>query len=209
MHRIIHADIVDIRYTPDKSVVRFLEDDNIVPLSGDSNEDPHGGAGKTDALAIRANPGHPPDACNSFDNFQQQVLVDGHTKTGSTSGRETSFKEIRFLVVEDYHKLSLRQRDFLNNEGVFQVPDPTIMESLLDQYFLHVEPYLPLIGENDFWHPNTRKSGEGSRIPSDSISLFVFNSMMVACSAVSPSSGNSSYRKANIENLVPHSGNAS
>jgi hypothetical protein len=208
VHRIINADIVDIRYTPDKSVVRSLEDDDIVPLSGDSHEDPRGGAGETDALAIRANPGRPPDACNTFDNFQQQVLVDGHTKTGSRSGRETPFKEIGFLVVEDYHKLSLRQRDFLNSEGVFQVPDQTIMESLLDQYFLHVEPYLPLIGENDFWHPDTRKSGEGSRVPSDSISLFVFNSMMVACSAVSPSPRNSLYRKANIENLVPHSGNA-
>lgn len=193
----MNADILNIRFAPGKGVGRAIADDTTITASEDPNPDSNCGPNETDTLAAQADGGRQTDAYNSFGNPQQQDLLNDDLRAGSTPDKEILFEEIGFLVLENYHKLSLRQREFLREEGVFNVPNLPIMGSLLRQYLIHVSPYLPLIGENDFWSPDTSESGEDIRIPSDRVSLFVFNSMMVACSPVSFVPKHVSYRKPN------------
>lgn len=96
---------------------------------------------------------------------------------------EVSYTYYGFLCLRGGQKLDFDQRDFLQKKGCFQVPAPLILDMILQQYFTHVQPYLPLIDESSFWEAYSLEADQGNI--SGAICLFVFNAMMAACSPVS------------------------
>ncbi|KAF3771370.1 hypothetical protein M406DRAFT_248577 [Cryphonectria parasitica EP155] len=56
-----------------------------------------------------------------------------------------------FLTLDNLPNCLSRDVDFLEAEGCFHLPTRAIMDQILQQYFLHIHPFLPLFNEGDFW----------------------------------------------------------
>lgn len=74
-----------------------------------------------------------------------------------------------------------RDVDLLEQEGCFHVPNRSILDELIREYFLHVNPILPILNEGDFWEAYAHQGSLPSQWPH--LSLFVFQAMLfVSCS---------------------------
>ncbi|WKT52011.1 hypothetical protein QSH57_002525 [Fusarium oxysporum f. sp. vasinfectum] len=90
-----------------------------------------------------------------------------------------------FLVLPDLRVLPEQDVDFLELNRCFHLPVRTVQEEFINQYFLYLHPYYPLVDEKEFWDMYMgRESGDGKGRP---MSLLVFQAMLFAASAfVSP-----------------------
>lgn len=70
---------------------------------------------------------------------------------------------------------------FLESRGCFQVPSEHILIQLLELYFLHVHPMLPILREADFWEA---LEAEGSGVTGEHSDLLI-QAMLFAASPVS------------------------
>jgi hypothetical protein len=87
-----------------------------------------------------------------------------------------------FLVLPDLRVLPEQDVDFLELNRCFHLPVRTVQEEFINQYFLYLHPYYPLVDEKEFWDMYMgRESGDGKGRP---MSLLVFQAMLFAASAV-------------------------
>lgn len=70
---------------------------------------------------------------------------------------------------------------FLQSEGCFHLPAKEIFDQIVEQYFLHVHPLLPILHEGDFWRVYSSKSGHKD----DELSLLVVQALIFASCNVS------------------------
>ncbi|RYC82392.1 hypothetical protein BFJ63_vAg14698 [Fusarium oxysporum f. sp. narcissi] len=86
-----------------------------------------------------------------------------------------------FLVLPDLRVLPEQDVDFLELNRCFHLPVRTVQEEFINQYFLYLHPYYPLVDEKEFWDMYMgRESGDGKGRP---MSLLVFQAMLFAASA--------------------------
>jgi hypothetical protein len=69
--------------------------------------------------------------------------------------------------------------EFLTAKGCMQVPTYDILEDFLKQFFLHIQPYTPLLDEPIFWSIYERKLSAGQP---RHIHLMLFHAMLFASS---------------------------
>ncbi|KAF4456153.1 hypothetical protein F53441_1637 [Fusarium austroafricanum] len=88
-----------------------------------------------------------------------------------------------FLILRDLQVLPDQDAEFLELNRCFHLPVRSIQEEFINQYFLYLHPYYPLVNEKEFWDMYLgRETGEEKKM-----SLLVFQAMLFAASAfVSP-----------------------
>ncbi|KAF7560803.1 hypothetical protein G7046_g3341 [Stylonectria norvegica] len=90
-----------------------------------------------------------------------------------------------FLQVGNLENLLSGDIDYLELQGCFQVPRREVLDEIVQQYFLHVHPLLPLFHEGDFWHMYSHRGPADVSAPK--MSLLVWQSLMFAsCNFTSP-----------------------
>ncbi|KAF4344582.1 cutinase transcription factor 1 beta [Fusarium beomiforme] len=122
-----------------------------------------------------------------------------------------------FLVLKDLRALPEEDADFLELNRCFHMPVRTVQEEFINQYFLYLHPYYPLVNEKEFWDMYMGRESCGGR--RKKMSLLVFQAMLFAASAfVSPvvlkNAGytnvkvarNIFYRRAKFSAVEPHAG---
>lgn len=89
----------------------------------------------------------------------------------------------QFLSVGNLQHLLSEDIDYLELQGCFLIPRREILDDIVQHYFLHVHPLLPLFNEADFWQ---MYSHQGPPVSSSSkMSLLVFQALMFASCNVS------------------------
>lgn len=81
-----------------------------------------------------------------------------------------------FLAVNNIHGIPHQDVNFLEQQGCFRVPVRPVLDDFLQQYFLHVHSFLPLVNEGDFWEMYYTPSGQ----PKQQLSLFLLQAMLFA-----------------------------
>ncbi|EEU34405.1 uncharacterized protein NECHADRAFT_21539, partial [Fusarium vanettenii 77-13-4] len=64
---------------------------------------------------------------------------------------ELSYCCYPFLTLTNLHQIPQQDAAFLDTQGCFRVPVQPLLDELVQDYFLHIHPFLPLINEGDFW----------------------------------------------------------
>lgn len=99
---------------------------------------------------------------------------------------DINFAVYRFIRTD--FLLTVQQADikYLEDQACLRVPRRELMDEMLNQYFRHIHPLLPVLNEAEFWamyHPvKYRANHSWTR----SISLFVLQSMLFACCSFVP-----------------------
>ena len=89
----------------------------------------------------------------------------------------------QFLSVGNLQNLLSGDIDYLELQGCFLVPRREILDDIVQHFFLHVHPLLPLFNEADFWQMySQRGASEASALKT---SLLVFQAFMFASCNVS------------------------
>ncbi|KAL7904916.1 fungal-specific transcription factor domain-containing protein [Trichoderma velutinum] len=88
-----------------------------------------------------------------------------------------------FLSAPNIHTIPHEDLNFLEQQGCLRVPIRPILDEFIQQYFLHVHPFLPLLDEGDFW-----EMYDITEHPQTCISLLLFQAMLFAsCTFMSQS----------------------
>lgn len=90
-----------------------------------------------------------------------------------------------FLRISNIHQIPQNDASFLENQGCLRVPIRPFLDDLVQHYFLHIHPFLPLINEGDFWELYYDNSCDPPKSP---MSLLLFQAMLfAACTFISES----------------------
>ncbi|KAH7142098.1 fungal-specific transcription factor domain-containing protein [Dactylonectria macrodidyma] len=113
--------------------------------------------------------------------FQSHPPTAGSASVSS----ELSYCCYPFLTLTNIHQISQQDAGFLDSQGCLRVPIRPFLDELVQHYFLHVHPFLPLINEGDFWELYCC----GSRYPPENtMSLLLLQAMLfAACTFISES----------------------
>ncbi|KAL5339939.1 hypothetical protein BJX70DRAFT_387586 [Aspergillus crustosus] len=85
-----------------------------------------------------------------------------------------SFAAFPFLELRGLTTLEREDLAFLSAKGCLSVPEESVLDEFVRQYFLHVHPSSPVVDEAEFWRAY-RNPNSGNKI-----SLFVFQAVMFA-----------------------------
>ncbi|KAL2214556.1 hypothetical protein CC79DRAFT_151218 [Sarocladium strictum] len=86
------------------------------------------------------------------------------------------YSHFPFLAMNNIHMIAAEELNFLELQGCLHFPIERFMNDFVQQYFLYVHPFMPLIDEGEFWemyHGNGTQATERS-----TISLLVFQTML-------------------------------
>ncbi|KAL2861204.1 Zn(II)2Cys6 transcription factor [Aspergillus lucknowensis] len=106
--------------------------------------------------------------------------ADGRELTRSLSSSLTSlpghvsFANYHFLELRGLATLDREDLAFLASKGCLSVPEESVLDEFVRQYFLHIHPGSPVIDEAEFWRVY-RNPAAGKKI-----SLFVFQAILFA-----------------------------
>lgn len=82
-------------------------------------------------------------------------------------------------------EIAIHDMNFMESQGCLQVPERSNLDELMQLYFHHVHPMLPVLDEKDFWNMYHPPDPE---LPCPQISLVLFQAMLYAACDVSPAS---------------------
>ncbi|KAJ5496526.1 hypothetical protein N7463_008513 [Penicillium fimorum] len=109
---------------------------------------------------------------------------EGHTVDPKPSP-DVLYCHYPFLVINNICNIPPHDLNFLELQGCLRVPTRDLLYELVQQYFLHVHPILPLVNEGDFWDLYFHCADDPPRKP---ISLLVFQAILFAsCNFISSS----------------------
>ncbi|KAL4928917.1 Zn(II)2Cys6 transcription factor [Aspergillus undulatus] len=87
------------------------------------------------------------------------------------------FSHYPFLELNNVQALDKEDVAYMRSKGCFSVPDHSVLDEFVNQFFLHIHPETPVLDEAQFWRlyqptkSETTDSGE-------KVSLFVFQAML-------------------------------
>ncbi|KAJ5355956.1 hypothetical protein N7517_010565 [Penicillium concentricum] len=109
---------------------------------------------------------------------------EGHTINPKPSP-DVLYCHYPFLVINNMRNIPPHDLNFLELQGCLRVPTGDLLYELVQQYFLHVHPILPLVNEGDFWDLYFHCADDAPKKP---ISLLVFQAILFAsCNFISSS----------------------
>lgn len=83
-----------------------------------------------------------------------------------------------FLNISNLHNVLPQDVNYLELQGCFRVPTKAILDEFVQQYFLHVHPFLPLFHEGDFWDIYCQQASGSTA--GQRLSLLVFQALIFA-----------------------------
>ena|SRR6187402_941616 len=107
-------------------------------------------------------------------------IIAGHNIT--RMDRNVLFSSYQFLESVDLSAVPQEDVDYLITKGCMHVPRRPLLDEFISAYFQYVHPFLPLIDEAEFW--TLYSPEDGDKECANHISLFVFQAMLFASSAV-------------------------
>ncbi|KAH8685066.1 hypothetical protein BGZ61DRAFT_356240 [Ilyonectria robusta] len=119
---------------------------------------------------------------------QTEDCVNQGSKTPETSksttspGAETLFSSFSFIAHLDLEVKNIKGSDLnsLESQGCLSVPIKPILDELLQHYFLHIHPMLPLLDEGEFWESYDGESVESNLDGKPQFSLLLLRAMLFA-----------------------------
>jgi hypothetical protein len=93
-----------------------------------------------------------------------------------------SFTHYPFLEMRGMTTLDREDIAFLASKGCLSVPEESVLDEFVRQYFLHIHPTSPVIDEAEFWRVYRNPAAAAGK----KISLFVFQAIIFAGSPVCP-----------------------
>lgn len=95
------------------------------------------------------------------------------------------YLDYHFLSIGNLANMPSEEINFLDIQGCLLVPRRQTMDSIVQQYFLHVHPLLPLLDERSFWDVYSRRWAAADA-SGPKISLLVFQALLFAACNVCP-----------------------
>ncbi|KAL1961210.1 hypothetical protein VTO42DRAFT_3156 [Malbranchea cinnamomea] len=92
------------------------------------------------------------------------------------------FSKYPFLDPDGIWSMSQQDIRSLEQRGCLYLPQKALLDAILEEYFLHVHPNLPVINEAHFWEAYTNPGLPGTR----RISIFVLRAMLFAACGFLP-----------------------
>lgn len=89
----------------------------------------------------------------------------------------------QFLAITNLAAIPPHDFQFLKRQGCLHVPSRPVLNEFVCQYFLNLQPILPILDEGAFWDIYAQR--RNSRLPDGKISLLLFQAMLFACCNVS------------------------
>ncbi|KAH7243941.1 fungal-specific transcription factor domain-containing protein [Fusarium solani] len=89
------------------------------------------------------------------------------------------YLDYHFLSIGNLANMPSEEINFLDIQGCLLVPRRQTMDSIVQQYFLHVHPLLPLLDERSFWDVYSRRWAAADA-SDPKISLLVFQALLFA-----------------------------
>ena len=93
------------------------------------------------------------------------------------------YTDYRFLGISNLPNMRSRDIDYLELQGCFLIPRREALDHIVQQYFLRVHPFLPLLNEKTFWEMYNGRIP--SNAPALTFSLLTFQALLFASSNVS------------------------
>ncbi|KAI1502947.1 fungal-specific transcription factor domain-containing protein [Biscogniauxia marginata] len=125
----------------------------------------------------------PPPNFNSFVSTELPLWV-GDQRVAVNA--DVTYSYYPFIAISNIHNIMPQDVNYLESQGCLRVPTKAILDEFVQQYFLHVHPWMPLINEGDFWDMYCDQHGKGSN---EKISLLVFQAILFSsCNFVSKDS---------------------
>ncbi|KAK7403503.1 hypothetical protein QQX98_010733 [Neonectria punicea] len=98
---------------------------------------------------------------------------------------EVSYCCYPFLRITNIHDIPQQDANYLEAQGCMRVPMRPYLDELVQQYFLHIQPFLPLLNEGDFWELYYHGPHQA---PAEPMSLLLLQAMLfAACTFISDS----------------------
>ncbi|KAM5378583.1 hypothetical protein ACJZ2D_004382 [Fusarium nematophilum] len=117
-------------------------------------------------------------------NFSSTSVQGQWPIAGTASGSsEISFYCYPFLKIPNLHQLPQQDAAYLESQGCFKIPMRPFLDEIVQHYFLHIHPFLPLINEGDFWESYCH---DPRNPPKEPISVLLLQAMLfAACTFIS------------------------
>jgi hypothetical protein len=93
-----------------------------------------------------------------------------------------TFSYYKFLRLKELSTVQPGEVRFLEFAGSLHVPMKPVLDEFVQQYFLHVQPHLPLLKEREFWEAYEQSLADTENLVP--VSLFLFQAMLFASCAV-------------------------
>lgn len=150
-------------------------------------QDPPWDNGFLDGMHLLHAPGQDMRPTQTDDCMNQGSETPKTSKSTTTSpGAETLFSSFSFMAHLDLEVKNIKGSDInsLESQGCLSVPMKPILDELLQHYFLHIHPMLPLLDEGEFWESYDGESAEGDLDRKPRFSLLLLQAMLFASCTV-------------------------
>lgn len=114
--------------------------------------------------------------------FRGSIFPEQHARK-PPSGPFVRYTNYSFVDLHVAPESSTGLDSYMEAMHCFELPEPTILDEFVRQYFLHVHPNLPLLDEGEFMETYRRGTSAGVQ-NQGGISLFVLQGMLYATSTV-------------------------
>jgi hypothetical protein len=92
------------------------------------------------------------------------------------------YSHFPFLTIGNIHMIPAEDLNFLELQGCLHLPMQPFIDDFVQQYFLYVHPFMPLIDEGEFWEAYHRNGTSATSAPA--MSLLVFQAMLFSSCTV-------------------------
>ncbi|EUC40281.1 hypothetical protein COCMIDRAFT_9813 [Bipolaris oryzae ATCC 44560] len=86
------------------------------------------------------------------------------------------YSHFPFLAIGNIHMIPAEDLNFLELQGCLHIPMQQFIDDFVQQYFLYVHPFMPLIDEGEFWEAYRRNGVLATSVPA--MPLLVFQAML-------------------------------
>ncbi|KAJ1336185.1 DNA binding [Microdochium nivale] len=86
------------------------------------------------------------------------------------------YSHLPFLMIGNIHNIPFEDVNYLESRSCLHVPARPLLDNFVEQYFLHIHPFLPLIDEGEFW--GMYSDPEPPNSPDGKMSLLLFQAML-------------------------------
>ncbi|KAL4864855.1 hypothetical protein BDV12DRAFT_158423 [Aspergillus spectabilis] len=113
---------------------------------------------------------------SNADEHPSSINTDNRARDKAPSG-SVDFATYSFLEINNLQSLEQEDVAYMRSKGCFSVPDPSVLDEFITEFFLHVHPESPVLDEAKFWRLYMQPD-HGESQTEGKLSLFVFQAML-------------------------------
>lgn len=85
-----------------------------------------------------------------------QELSEPHVWCSAKRSAWVHYADHCFLTIDNYSNMNPHDIDYAESQGCFVMPEPRVLGVFVQQYFMKVHPFFPLLDEKWFWEIYTK-----------------------------------------------------